>query len=75
MMELELDLRKAVESLKNATNVLSVASGCELFSRFVSRTTGDLAVNIQKNLIVTELWWMQKSIDRKRRTIYRAVFY
>lgn len=57
MMELELDLRKAVESLKNATNVLSVASGCELFSRFVSRTAGDLSVSKSKenNLFRTSM--------------------
>jgi len=42
MMEFELDLRKAVDSVKSASNVLSVSSGCDLFARYVSRTVADI---------------------------------
>jgi len=42
MMELEIELKTAVDLLKNSGNVLSVASGCELFTRFVTRTSGDI---------------------------------
>eukprot|EP01114_Cavostelium_apophysatum_P014036 TRINITY_DN3532_c0_g1_i1.p1 TRINITY_DN3532_c0_g1~~TRINITY_DN3532_c0_g1_i1.p1 ORF type:complete len:343 (-),score=96.27 TRINITY_DN3532_c0_g1_i1:16-1044(-) len=42
MMELEMELKKAVDLLKNSSNALSVSSGCELFARFVSRISGDV---------------------------------
>jgi hypothetical protein len=44
MMELEKELKAASDILKDSSNALSVASGCELFTRFVIRTSGDYPV-------------------------------
>lgn len=46
MMELEMELKKAVDALKNSSNILSVSSGCELFTRFVTRASLDIPVTI-----------------------------
>ena len=43
-MELEIELKKAADILKTCSNVLSVSSGCELFTRFVTRTSLDIPV-------------------------------
>ncbi|PRP83632.1 translation initiation factor eIF-2B alpha subunit [Planoprotostelium fungivorum] len=41
MMQLEKELKSASEVLKDYSDALSVASGCDLFTRFVLRASGD----------------------------------
>ncbi len=43
-MELEIELKKAADLLKSSSIALSVSSGCELFTRFVTRASLDIPV-------------------------------
>lgn len=45
-MELEMELKTAADLLRNSNIALSVSSGCELFTRFVTRTSLDTPVRI-----------------------------
>jgi hypothetical protein len=44
MFELQLELKAAIENLMKHTSSLSVVSGCELFTRFVTRTSLEIRV-------------------------------
>lgn len=44
LMELQRELELAETLLKESNKTLSVSSGCELFTRFVTRTSLDIPV-------------------------------
>lgn len=46
MMGLEIELKLAADVVKDCHVALSVSSGCELFTRFVTRTSLDVPVDL-----------------------------
>lgn len=80
LMGLREDLITTAEKLKKFNSSLSLSSSCELFTRFVTRTSLDIPVSFASSFFFstwsfityshTGLWTMQSSIDRKRRSLH-----
>lgn len=69
MMELEREIRAASEILKSCSTALSVASGCELFTRILVKTASDVPdiVECKKRLIETgESYAKQSVVSRQK---------
>ncbi len=56
LMGLERELKSAADLLKSCSNALSVSSACELFTRFVTRTSLDVPVSIYWNSSITSVY-------------------
>ena len=76
-MELEMELKAAADLLKSCSVALSVSSGCELFTRFVTRTSLDIPVRKLLFLFLltqtpSGFRGVQEQADREGRTVYQA---
>ena len=64
MMEVQQELKEASRQLQSFSSAISLASGCELFAHFVTRTFDDIPVRLMRERervydLACQRWWLQ----------------